>query len=850
MELEKLKTAHQAIFSHVLKIGQSFLKCTFEEAEKNYLVVPLRLLEINAALSASSPKLSIDFKSVYLLTELQSSLQNLKPVPWPTAKEEFRNTVVIAKHCQQKVLYEVKEVAETTNLSSPFPNLCAAPTYLQYFTEKYRYCFTDNCQFALKCKILGTASSYYQLLKCRFKNIVGENTKKSEKRGKVIDLFPELCYWYPLPANLWKLIRCLPSILWRVECLLTVEALHSRITVDTGIGRLPNGSEFTTYINFRGYKDMGYGNLATQKYVPGKYHHSQHLLLSEAEMFSLTDHNPQDAPLRSPDNALLLQALTTKSAGDSVNLERLETLGDAFLKFSTSVFLYCERPSAHEGKLTDARSRRVGNFNLFYLAKQRGIPASVFSNNFDPLQMWIPPCFASDSEDHSLQAACASPVDQPDSPSRESDQRDSPSQEDDQPEVVLTEELQCSVPVPHHSNLHLYHKLSDKAVADSMESIIGAYLVSGGILAALKIMVWMGIKIVTGERDRRDDPVGSSLSLIDRISAKMARMEISINTPSLFISGSSAIVEDFFSPSPRLWGGEQEHQQQTELNRLLDIAMGGKNSSEIIGWKFSDRRLLLQAFTHASYTKNRLTDSYQRLEFLGDAVLDYLVTCHIYSKFPWYNPGNITNMRSALVNNITFAQLAVELKLNSALLHNSPFLFKKIQLYLADIQKSPMEVNFGRSNTQFFDDSKNVSTKMKVCIFFFLHLMFSTKRLSYTVILALLFLPQMFFVGCPSCCYLFATQVVVNLCCPPKLLLFFVGHVSCGCLLATQAVVIVCWQPKLFLLFVGTQAVLCCPTVAVVVMNCSCIAVLCATPFSVKCCEFRAASVHCNSCLC
>ena len=40
--------------------------------------------------------------------------------------------------------------------------------------------------------------------------------------------------------------------------------------------------------------------------------------------------------------------------------------------------------------------------------------------------------------------------------------------------------------------------------------------------------------------------------------------------------------------------------------------------------------ILSQAFSHASYYPNRLTDCYQRLEFLGDAVLDYLITRHLY----------------------------------------------------------------------------------------------------------------------------------------------------------------------------------------------------------------------------
>ena len=46
----------------------------------------------------------------------------------------------------------------------------------------------------------------------------------------------------------------------------------------------------------------------------------------------------------------------------------------------------------------------------------------------------------------------------------------------------------------------------------------------------------------------------------------------------------------------------------------------------MIGYVWRDKSYLLQAFSHASYYPNRLTDCYQRLEFLGDAVLDYLIT--------------------------------------------------------------------------------------------------------------------------------------------------------------------------------------------------------------------------------
>ena len=68
---------------------------------------------------------------------------------------------------------------------------------------------------------------------------------------------------------------------------------------------------------------------------------------------------------------------------------------------------------------------------------------------------------------------------------------------------------------------------------------------------------------------------------------------------------------------------------EEELQRLLD---GYDVFERRIGYKFRDRSYLLQSLTHASYSPNRLTDCYQRLEFLGDAVLgkeNVIHFCHI-----------------------------------------------------------------------------------------------------------------------------------------------------------------------------------------------------------------------------
>ena len=87
----------------------------------------------------------------------------------------------------------------------------------------------------------------------------------------------------------------------------------------------------------------------------------------------------------------------------------------------------------------------------------------------------------------------------------------------------------------------------------------------------------------------------------------------------------------------------------------------------------------VQALTHASTGDNRLTESYERLEFVGDAVLDYLVTCYIYSHED-YSPGEVTDARSALVNNNMFADILVDRGLHSFILQSSPMMQVKIQV--------------------------------------------------------------------------------------------------------------------------------------------------------------------------
>lgn len=89
-----------------------------------------------------------------------------------------------------------------------------------------------------------------------------------------------------------------------------------------------------------------------------------------------------------------------------------------------------------------------------------------------------------------------------------------------------------------------------------------------------------------------------------------------------------------------------------------------------LGFKFNNQDLLLQSLTHRSYLNENpgfRLDHNERLEFLGDAVLELVVTEYLYNHYP--NPeGELTNWRAALVKAETLAQIADDLEINGFLL--------------------------------------------------------------------------------------------------------------------------------------------------------------------------------------
>nr|KAG5691629.1 hypothetical protein BaRGS_023800 [Batillaria attramentaria] len=376
-----------------------------------------------------------------------------------------------------------------------------------------------------------------------------------------------------------------------------------------------------------------------------------------------------------PSPCLLLQALTMSNANDFFSLERLETIGDSFLKYAITVYLYCCYPGTHEGKLSYLRSKQVSNYNLYRLGRRKGLAERMVSTKFEPYENWLPPGYII-SEDRrrgpvpkvviatsNPKLSAAAPVnfviEEEETEADGQQKRETAAFQQEVEEInrqqAVDEQNEISSSTKHAMvpySLQLHHGIPDKSVADCVEALIGCYLTTCGKQAALTFMSWLGLKVLPRKRTVNSDAKRSD--------------EVNMNE----------FEELQCPPSPLI---KSVPGATDILNRLLE---GFSEFESKINYTFRDRSYLLQAFTHASYHYNYITDCYQRLEFLGDAILDYVITRHLYEDSQRYSPGILTDLRSALVNNNIFAALAVKWDFHKYFKAISPSLFAVIDKFV------------------------------------------------------------------------------------------------------------------------------------------------------------------------
>ena len=93
---------------------------------------------------------------------------------------------------------------------------------------------------------------------------------------------------------------------------------------------------------------------------------------------------------------------------------------------------------------------------------------------------------------------------------------------------------------------------------------------------------------------------------------------------------------------------------------FTDFYQGLPYLLQSIGYQFSSVELLKRALTHRSYDSK---NSYERLEFLGDALLGMVIAKALFHQYPNYDEGKLTRMRATLVRQETLVEIAQDLQL-------------------------------------------------------------------------------------------------------------------------------------------------------------------------------------------
>jgi endoribonuclease Dicer len=277
---------------------------------------------------------------------------------------------------------------------------------------------------------------------------------------------------------------------------------------------------------------------------------------------------------------LLLQAITAPSCGTHYDYERLEWLGDSFLKYLASCYFFGTNPGYNEGQLHTARREFISNKTFFLASNRVQLPQYIQSKPFN-LKLWSPALSSHDAAQSSIPSIANVESTQAIEPSSMKRSKSRRRWED--------------------QNVQL---LGDKVLANVLEAIVAAAFLSNGREAGLTTSKAL------------DLPLPNIYQWSD--------MNMELVCPLL------------------------QHIPPASVEAIESLT----------NFKFNHPGWLSQAMTHISMHNDK-TASYERLEYLGDAILDFVVVCYLYDKYPNVAPGGLSMLKSAMVCNSALAAISV-----------------------------------------------------------------------------------------------------------------------------------------------------------------------------------------------
>ena len=557
------------------------------------------------------------------------------------------------------------------------------------------------------------------------------------------------------------------------------------------------------------------GSNAESPATSGKFEMKSESSTNTNSLHSTEQHNHDDDDtfadmdknvLKMPSVKIMFEALTPRLAGEIVDSERLELLGDSLLKLVSSVEVFRHFPTKHEGFLTSQRAKTINNLFLmetcYRLRIHKYLRAFSLSNGKQQLkvrppgmegwkakqenrQMWNLNLWVQRSlGDEMVSAASKATKGEPSSYSSADTDGDLDSDtammkssqritgiapslmradgdaacDDGNPSDKLNQLHAHGDGVEIFSSSREYfHKLyypnplyevafvKPKIIADMVEALIGAFYVAGGELGGIAAVRALGAwpQIESSQGDQHNEQGGSSTAnkqVEQGLSAKLSRNRISLE----FVEQDEHLVfppnypkplkrvalgalrraeeekeegeeeEDIISEldrlkSPEIYATEPNNNEAIELlqeyARLyqsspvipptssngeqkrsgIQRTRFGLNRSEeevipamekMLGYRFKNWKILEEALTHCSRPDR---SSNQRLEFLGDAVLDFAVVSLLFELLPWAQPGELASFKTAATNNRNLGLIGAKLQIYRYLRFASPHLEAEIE---------------------------------------------------------------------------------------------------------------------------------------------------------------------------
>ena len=390
----------------------------------------------------------------------------------------------------------------------------------------------------------------------------------------------------------------------------------------------------------------------------------------------------------------MLKALTQKKCHENIDLERLEFFGDTCLKFAVGLSLYAYNPTADQNMLTIKKSAAVSNMTLLRIAncEELQLPQYIKSREFLPRGNWLPP-----------QCGYVSLA-----PTNVSNNDSQPMEVDDiQDNSNIKPKNENNNQNTNNrinsSNSFLTQTIANKSVADSFEAVLGSITMCHGLYPALKFLVTYGNKELFENMD------GSVIEFPSLPEPSFNGSERCKEKFRLFLEGGD-YFRQIFPITPKCSWNDREKLLFEQIHQK-DLIILSKKLSFPSSMNEDSYYILLEALTHDSFSGEMLTGSYQRLEFLGDCVLDYLVTsylmCYVDQTF---QPEDLHKLRAFVVCNRNFARLTVEWELDDYLLYTSQGLQKDIDKYVEYLESIEQTKSAKKS---FFKSELEYTLKQK-----------------------------------------------------------------------------------------------------------------------------------------